>query len=74
VEWLWQVQHGELARKSLSMPSLKITPSGNTGDLRWFPIDGQYVKETLVFDRADLLKAAVIRLRKKVVTRHYRLF
>lgn len=38
----------------------------NTSDVAWFPIAGQGVDESLAFDHADLLAAAVSRLRSKV--------
>jgi 8-oxo-dGTP diphosphatase len=45
------------SRKSLSTPSLKITPFSAISDL---------TKEKLGFDHAEILKSAVTRLRNKV--------
>src|ERR1700742_4509778 len=36
------------------------------GGMRWFPVDGQRVREKLAFDHTEILKAAVARLRSKV--------
>ncbi|HJR69001.1 MAG TPA: NUDIX domain-containing protein [Gammaproteobacteria bacterium] len=43
-----------------------LTAGGNATDTRWFTIEGDLVEETLAFDHASLLKAAVSRLRSKV--------
>jgi 8-oxo-dGTP diphosphatase len=60
----WSATHVYFAL--LSADHLKLRAGGNAGDSRWVPIDGQRVRETLAFDHADILKAAVIRLRSKV--------
>jgi 8-oxo-dGTP diphosphatase len=39
---------------------------GSADDSRWFAIEGPRAKEKLAFDHADILKAAIARLRSKV--------
>jgi 8-oxo-dGTP diphosphatase len=60
----WSATHVYFAL--LSAEDVHLRPGGNASDSRWFPIDGQRIKETLAFDHVDILKAAVIRLRNKV--------
>jgi ADP-ribose pyrophosphatase YjhB (NUDIX family) len=45
---------------------LQLTPGGNAADSRWFSVKGERVQVTLAFDHAELLKAALARLRAKV--------
>jgi ADP-ribose pyrophosphatase YjhB (NUDIX family) len=46
--------------------TLVLRPGGNATDLQWFTVRDDKVDETLAFDHATLLKAAVARLRAKV--------
>jgi ADP-ribose pyrophosphatase YjhB (NUDIX family) len=46
--------------------ALELRPGGNASDLQWFPLADDEVEQTLAFDHAVLLKAAVARLRAKV--------
>jgi 8-oxo-dGTP diphosphatase len=50
----------------MSADDVELRAGGNANDTRWFPVDSQRVKEKLAFDHAEILKAAVIRLRSKV--------
>jgi 8-oxo-dGTP diphosphatase len=50
----------------LSHDDLHVTAGGNAVDATWLRIDGHRVREKLAFDHAELLKAAVTRLRNKV--------
>jgi ADP-ribose pyrophosphatase YjhB (NUDIX family) len=45
---------------------LELIPGGNARDTRWVKIEVSRVRETLAFDHAEILKAAIIRLRSKV--------
>jgi 8-oxo-dGTP diphosphatase len=45
---------------------LDLTPGGNAADSRWFIVHGDRIHQTLAFDHAILIKAAVARLRAKV--------
>ena len=45
---------------------LDLTPGGNAADSRWFIVHGDRIHQTLAFDHAVLIKAAVTRLRAKV--------
>jgi hypothetical protein len=45
---------------------LDLTPGGNAEDSRWLIVDEDRVHQTLAFDHAILIKAAVARLRAKV--------
>src|SRR5882724_9641422 len=45
---------------------LDLTPGGNATDSRWFIVDGDRIRQTLAFDHAILIKAAITRLRAKV--------
>lgn len=50
------------------MASDNVTPraGGNAPDSRWFAVRGEGVRERLAFDHAELLRAALARLRSKV--------
>ena len=41
-------------------------PGGNAPDSRWFELRGERVGESLAFDHAEILRAALARLRSKV--------
>ena len=43
-----------------------LRPGGNAPDSRWFGVRGEGVKESLAFDHAEILRAALLRLRSKV--------
>ena len=43
-----------------------LTPGGNAPDARWFAVEGTSVSVKLAFDHAEILSAAVVRLRNKV--------
>jgi 8-oxo-dGTP diphosphatase len=60
----WSATHAYFAL----IPSnhLDLTPGGNAADSRWFSVDGDRIRQTLAFDHAILLKAAIARLRAKV--------
>jgi 8-oxo-dGTP diphosphatase len=60
----WSATHVYLAL--LPESSVALTAGGNASDARWATIEGARVKERLAFDHAELLKAAVLRLRNKV--------
>ena len=60
----WSATHVYFAL--MSADDVELRPGGNAGDSRWFAIDGQRAKEKLAFDHAEILKAAVVRLRSKV--------
>lgn len=60
----WSTTHVYFAL--MSADDLELPPGGNAGDSRWFAIDGPRMKERLAFDHADILKAAIARLRSKV--------
>lgn len=60
----WSTAHVYFAL--LAADELDLTPGGNAGDARWFEVEGHKVRERLAFDHAELLKAAVNRLRNKV--------
>jgi 8-oxo-dGTP diphosphatase len=60
----WSATHVYFAL--MSADAAEIRPAGEVGSSRWFAIDGQRVKDKLAFDHADILKAAVARLRSKV--------
>jgi ADP-ribose pyrophosphatase YjhB (NUDIX family) len=50
----------------IAADEIPLTPGGNASDAAWFAIDGSKVREKLAFDHAELLRAAVSRLRNKV--------
>lgn len=60
----WSTTHVYFALMSADNMSLRA--GGNAADTRWCPIDGTRVKDKLAFDHAEILKAAVARLRSKV--------
>lgn len=60
----WSVTHVYFALVGSDEATLR--PGGNAGDARWLAVDGNRVREKLAFDHADLLKAALTRLRNKV--------
>ena len=60
----WSTTHVYFAL--MSADDVELRPGGNAGDSRWFAIDGPRMKERLAFDHADILKAAIARLRSKV--------
>jgi len=60
----WSATHVYFAL--MRADNLIIRAGGNADDTRWFPIEGNRVKEKLAFDHIDILKAAVSRLRNKV--------
>jgi 8-oxo-dGTP diphosphatase len=60
----WSATHVYFAL--MSADDVELRPGGNSGGSRWFAIDGQRAKEKLAFDHAEILKAAVARLRSKV--------
>jgi ADP-ribose pyrophosphatase YjhB (NUDIX family) len=59
----WSATHVYLA---LLAKTKELLPGGNTSEARWWPVDGARVREPLAFDHAELLKAAILRLRNKV--------
>ena len=60
----WSATHVYFAL--MSADDVELQPGGNARDSRWFAIDGQRAKEKLAFDHAEILKAAIARLRGKV--------
>jgi 8-oxo-dGTP diphosphatase len=60
----WSTTHVYFAL--MSVDDVKLQAGGNAADTRWLPVEGLRVKEKLAFDHAEILKAAVIRLRSKV--------
>jgi ADP-ribose pyrophosphatase YjhB (NUDIX family) len=60
----WSATHLYLAL--LPDAQIALTPGGNAPDVQWSTLNGTRVKERLAFDHAELLKAAVLRLRNKV--------
>jgi ADP-ribose pyrophosphatase YjhB (NUDIX family) len=60
----WSATHVYFAL--MSADDVELQSGGNAGDSRWFAIDGQRAKEKLAFDHAEILKAAIARLRSKV--------
>jgi 8-oxo-dGTP diphosphatase len=60
----WSATHVYFAL--MSADDVKLRAGGNASDTRWIPVEGARVREKLAFDHADLLKAAVLRLRGKV--------
>jgi ADP-ribose pyrophosphatase YjhB (NUDIX family) len=59
----WSATHVYLA---LLAKTKELLPGGNTPEARWCPVDGVRVSEPLAFDHAELLRAAILRLRNKV--------
>jgi 8-oxo-dGTP diphosphatase len=60
----WSATHVYFAL--MSADDAELLPAGDAGGSRWYAIDGQRVKEKLAFDHAEILKAAIVRLRSKV--------
>jgi 8-oxo-dGTP diphosphatase len=60
----WSATHVYFAL--MSADDAELLPGSDTGACRWYAIDGQRVREKLAFDHAEILKAAVARLRSKV--------
>jgi len=60
----WSATHVYLAL--LAQTPKELLPGGNTPEARWWPVEGARVREALAFVHADLLKAAILRLRNKV--------
>ncbi|MDH4325248.1 MAG: NUDIX hydrolase [Betaproteobacteria bacterium] len=60
----WSATHAYFALVSRGAPALK--PGGNAPDARWFPVSGSSVAVRLAFDHAQILAAAISRLRNKV--------
>lgn len=50
----------------LSADEIELVPGGNPEEMRWTAVDGARVRDKLAFDHAELLKAAVGRLRSKI--------
>ena len=50
----------------IAADELELVPGGNADEARWVALDKERVREKLAFDHAELLKAAVARLRAKV--------
>lgn len=63
----WSVSHVYFALVAPDMASARaLTPGGNAPDAKWATVDGTRVRDKLAFDHADLLRAALSRLRSKV--------
>jgi 8-oxo-dGTP diphosphatase len=60
----WSATHLYLAL--LQEASIPLAAGGNAAEAAWSAVEGSRVRERLAFDHADLLKAAVLRLRSKV--------
>jgi 8-oxo-dGTP diphosphatase len=60
----WAATHVYFAL--LPADRLELIPGGNAQDTRWVKIETNRVRETLAFDHAEILKAAINRLRNKV--------
>lgn len=60
----WSATHVYMAL--LPQGEVALFSGGNASDVQWFAVEGTRVRERLAFDHAELLKAAVIRLRNKV--------
>jgi 8-oxo-dGTP diphosphatase len=60
----WSATHVYFAL--VSADDAELVPGGGAGGSRWYVIDGHRVKEKLAFDHAEILKAAIARLRSKV--------
>jgi 8-oxo-dGTP diphosphatase len=59
----WSATHVYLA---LLARTRDLLPGGNTAETRWLPVRVERVAVPLAFDHAEILKAAVLRLRSKV--------
>jgi ADP-ribose pyrophosphatase YjhB (NUDIX family) len=60
----WSATHVYFAL--MSADDVKLRAGGNASDTRWYAVEGFRVREKLAFDHAEILKAAVLRLRGKV--------
>jgi len=60
----WSATHVYFAL--LAESDVPLSAGGNASEVRWFALDDTRVRERLAFDHAELLKAAVVRLRSKV--------
>jgi 8-oxo-dGTP diphosphatase len=60
----WSVTHVYFAL--MASDHVILRPGGNTPKSQWFTVRGEGVKESLAFDHAELLRAAIARLRSKV--------
>jgi 8-oxo-dGTP diphosphatase len=59
----WSTTHAYFA---LVPPEPAPQPGGNASEARWFPVTGQGVRPKLAFDHAEILAAALARLRAKI--------
>src|SRR5688572_5273011 len=59
----WSTTHAYMA---LIPEPAALTPGGNAADAQWTPVHGDGVRPRLAFDHAEILAAAVERLRNKV--------
>lgn len=50
----------------IAVDTRALTPGGNAHDVKWAVVDGTRVHDKLAFDHAELLRAAITRLRGKV--------
>lgn len=60
----WSVTHVYFAL--IESDNITPRPGGNAPDSRWFAVRGERVGESLAFDHAEVLRAALARLRSKV--------
>jgi 8-oxo-dGTP diphosphatase len=60
----WSVTHVYFAL--IGADEVTLAAGGNASDARWLTVEGNKVREKLAFDHAELLKAAIARLRNKV--------
>jgi 8-oxo-dGTP diphosphatase len=60
----WSATHVYFALMASDEVSLR--PGGNAPDTRWFAVRGEGIRASLAFDHAELLRAALARLRSKV--------
>jgi 8-oxo-dGTP diphosphatase len=60
----WSATHVYFAL--MASDNVTPRPGANASDTRWFTVRGDGVRESLAFDHAELLRAALSRLRSKV--------
>jgi 8-oxo-dGTP diphosphatase len=60
----WSVTHVYFAL--MTSDNVVLRAGGNAPDSRWFSVRGEGVRESLAFDHAEILRAALTRLRSKV--------
>jgi hypothetical protein len=60
----WSATHVYFAL--LAHSDVPLSAGGNASDVQWFALHDTRVRERLAFDHAELLKAALVRLRSKV--------